>query len=175
MEIARIVILDGSLLREDRDEYIAAGCDNGWRNAVYRTTSLEVYFRACQAVYRALDRKVDQCVGRVDVADIRDRPREYGITGRNPERSRSRQSSQRLRPIESWHLAIIDTLPLLIIHVVIHKIQRFRTNAYTIVINLRVWTLTEATIPMIIISMSVSSNLSRVYFSMASYVKPGKV
>ena len=25
MEIARIVILDGSLLREDRDEYIAAG------------------------------------------------------------------------------------------------------------------------------------------------------
>jgi len=41
MEIERIVALDGSLLREDRDEYIVADCNSGWRNAAYRT-SLEV-------------------------------------------------------------------------------------------------------------------------------------
>ena len=29
MEIERIVTPDGSLLREDRNEYIAAGCDSG--------------------------------------------------------------------------------------------------------------------------------------------------
>ena len=75
MEIEQIVALDGSLLREDRDEYIA-GCGNEC-NAAYRTTSLEDYLRACQAVYHALDRKIGQCVDRVDVADIRDRPREY--------------------------------------------------------------------------------------------------
>ena len=65
------------LLREDRDEYIAAGCDNEWRNAAYRITSLEIYFHDCRAVYRALDRKIGQCVDRVDAADTRDRPREY--------------------------------------------------------------------------------------------------
>ena len=38
---------------------------------------LEVFLRACRTVYRALDRKIDQCVGRVDAADTRDQPREY--------------------------------------------------------------------------------------------------
>ena len=38
MEIERIVASGGSLLLEDRDEYIAAGCDSEWRNATYRTT-----------------------------------------------------------------------------------------------------------------------------------------
>ena len=47
MEIERIVAPGESLLREDRDEYIAAGCGNEWRNVAYRTTSLEVYFHAC--------------------------------------------------------------------------------------------------------------------------------
>ena len=47
MEIARIVAPDGSLLRKDRDEYIAAGYE--WCNATYP--------RACQAVYRTSNRK----------------------------------------------------------------------------------------------------------------------
>jgi len=58
-------------------------------NAAYRTTSLEVYLRVCRAVYRALGRKVGQCVGRVDAADTRDRSREYN-QWMNPEQSRSR-------------------------------------------------------------------------------------
>jgi len=36
MEIEWIVAPGGSLLREVRDEYIAVGCDSGWRNAVYQ-------------------------------------------------------------------------------------------------------------------------------------------
>jgi len=28
----------------------------------YRTTLLEIYFRACRAAYRALGRKADQCI-----------------------------------------------------------------------------------------------------------------
>ena len=70
MEIERIVAPGESLLCEDREEYFAAGCDNG-RNAAYHTTSLEVYLHASWAVYRALGRKVDQCVDRVDAADSR--------------------------------------------------------------------------------------------------------
>ena len=71
MEIEQIVAPGGSLLREDRDEYIAADCDSRWRNAAYHITSLEVYLHACRAVYRVLSRKVGQCVGRID-ADIRE-------------------------------------------------------------------------------------------------------
>jgi len=81
MEIERIVAPGGSLLHENPNEYIAAGCDSEWRNAAYRATSLEVYLRACLAVYRVLGRKIGQCVGHVDAADTRDRPREYNTDG----------------------------------------------------------------------------------------------
>jgi len=77
MEIERIVAPGGSLLHENPNEYIAAGCDSSWRNAAYRTTSLEVYLRAYRVIHRALGRKVRQCIGRVDAADTRDRPRKY--------------------------------------------------------------------------------------------------
>ena len=70
MKIERIVVLGGYLLREDHNEYIAADCSSGWRNAAYRTMSLEIYLHACQAAYRALGRKVSQCVSRADAADI---------------------------------------------------------------------------------------------------------
>jgi len=73
--------------------------------------SLEVYLRACQAVYRALGRKVGQCVGHVDAMDTRDRPRQCN-RWMNPERLHSRQSSQRLRTIEIRHMAKIDTSPI---------------------------------------------------------------
>jgi len=36
MKIVRIVALDKSLLREDREEFIAASFDNGWCNAAYQ-------------------------------------------------------------------------------------------------------------------------------------------
>ena len=58
-----------------------------------------------------LGRKVGQCVGRVDAADTRDRPQEYN-RWMNPERSRSRQSSQRLRTIEIRLIAKVDTSPI---------------------------------------------------------------
>jgi len=41
MEIERIVSPDEFLLREDRDEYIAASCSSEWRNAAYRTATQE--------------------------------------------------------------------------------------------------------------------------------------
>jgi len=88
-------------------------------NAVYRTTSLEVYLRACRAVYRALSRKVDQCVDRVDAADTQDRPREYN-RWMNPERSRSRQSSQHLRSIEIRRLTHRPSVQ--IIYIVVHQV-----------------------------------------------------
>ena len=50
---------------------------------------LEVYPRACRAIYRALGRKVGQYA---DHADTRDQPREYNRWA-NPERSRSHQNS----------------------------------------------------------------------------------
>jgi len=53
-----------------------------------------------------LSRKVDQCVGRVD-ADTR----EYN-QWMNPERSRSRQSPQRLRTIKIRRMAKIDISPI---------------------------------------------------------------
>jgi len=131
MEIERIIVPGGSLLREDRDEYITAD----WRNAAYRTTLLEVYLRACRVVYCALGRKIGQCVGRVDIVNTR--PQEYN-RWMNPEQSHSHQSLQCLRPIEI-RMAKVDTF-LQIIHIVIHQVwRRFRwiEGTHVLVISLR--------------------------------------
>ena len=74
---------------------------------------LEVYPRAYPAAYCALGRKVGQvgqCVGRANV-DTRDQSREYNQWV-NPERSHLRQNSQRLRSIEIWRIAAVDTSPI---------------------------------------------------------------
>jgi len=76
METARIVIRDESLSPEDHDEDIAASFDNVWRNVFYHITWRRVYFHVYRAVYRALDKTVNLCARREDVANTLSLPRD---------------------------------------------------------------------------------------------------
>jgi len=58
MEIARIAVYDKSLWYGDRDEYIAAGYDNVWRNDVYHI----MLQGTCHCTYRVVSCASDRMV-----------------------------------------------------------------------------------------------------------------
>jgi len=79
MEIVRIVTRGESLLSEGYDEYIAADYDSVWLNAVYCIMLQEAFTLIYRAVYHVLDKMVNRCARREDVAGTLSPSREYSL------------------------------------------------------------------------------------------------
>ena len=98
----------------------------------------------------------------------------------NPERSHSRQNSQRLRTIEIRRMAKLTHRPSVqIIHIVLHQVRRqfqWIERTHVLVISLYVSAETLIEITALNDHINVGEQLeSCVCFSMASHVKPGNV